>query len=695
MVAAPTEIRPLVIRLAIGLAMVVLITVAAITYTPGLGGVFVFDSVERVIQNDALRISSLDAEQLLGAAYAAQASYPQRGLAYITLALNYYLSGQQFDPFAFKSTNLVIHVLNGLLVLILAGLILSRWHQRDVHAGRRIASLHVTTLAVIATSLWLLHPIQLTSVLYVVQRMTSLSATLVLAGAIGFVVARVRFQRRESYALAFMYGSVVFCTGVGFLFKQSALLLPAYIAVLELFVFDRESLSPAQKRRLLSYFAVTLVIPLVLGVVAVLAHPDLLIGGYEGRDFTMWQRVMTQARVLFFYLSLLLIPDIRRFGLYHDDLTISSGLLDPLSTALALIGWALILISIVWGARRQAPWAFAAAWFVVGHAMESTILPLEQVHEHRNYAPSVGIWIAVGHYVGFFWERAGRLRALVLTAVGVWFLALALLSHMRAQSWQNPAALMESLARHHPQSYRSTVAYAFNSIPVSADLSIRFDAFKRAAELDGRVVVPLIEMAKIASALQRFIDNGEVKFRSVNANGARMPIGEMNLLADTRHNARLLAALDNEIIQRLTMGPVRTDSVIALIGLVDCALNGDQDCIVLQEGARLWHDSALANPRLPPSYKAALELSVAKIHASAGDHDAAVRHARRAGELSPDNLAYRLQEATLYAVLERWGNLGVVLDEIARRFPVRADSDSTFQDLRARHARAAGDAIVK
>jgi hypothetical protein len=423
----------------------------------------------------------------------------------------------------------------------------------------------------------------------------------------------------------------------------------------------------------------------------VLAHPELIFGGYEGRDFDMPQRLMTQARVMFFYLGLLMIPDIRRFGLYHDDFAISAGLFDPLSTALALTAWIAILIFIVWGARRRAPWAFAAAWFLVGHAIESTILPLEQVHEHRNYLPSVGIWIVVVYYAGILWRRAGSLRPLVPAAVGLWLLALALVTHMRAQAWHSPALLMETLARHHPQSYRSVVGYAFNSIPVNADLSIRFDAFKRAAGLNERAVVPLIEMAKIASALQGFIQRRDVSARSVAGKSTNMPIAGMILSTDPQQNARLLAALDNEIIRRLETGPVRTDSVIALIAFVDCALSGNGDCVLLQENARLWHEAAVENQRLPASFKAALMLSIAKIHAAAGEHDAAVRRARRAGELAGDNMAYRLQEATLYAVLERWNELRAVLDDVARRFPVRADADSTFRNLRARLARAAGD----
>jgi hypothetical protein len=681
MAAAPTELRPAIIALVI----LALAAVAVYVYAPGLNGVFVFDSVERVIRSESLRMDSFGIEQLLGAAYAAQSDYPQRGLAYVTLALNYFLADQQFEPFAFKLTNLIIHIANALLVVVLARLILSRWRQSDVIDVGRVDSPPVAALAVLAMALWLLHPIQLTSVLYVVQRMTSLAATWVLIGSILFMLARARFQQRRRYALALMFGSVIVCTGMGFLCKQSALLLPAYIAVLELFLFERNGLSAAQKRGLLCYFGVTLAIPAMAGVVVLLTHPEFITAGYESRDFNMPQRLMTQARVMFFYLGLLLIPDIRRFGLYHDDIATSTGLLDPLTTIAALTAWAVVLLAILWGARRRAPWAFAAAWFVVGHGMESTILPLEQVHEHRNYAPSAGLWIAVAYYAGTVWERAGRMRPLVLVAMGVWILSLALVSHLRAQAWQNPATLMESLARHHPESYRSVVGYAFNSLPANTDLLVRFDAFKRAAMLNDGVVVPLMEMAKLATVVDFFIGSESLTSRSGSGESSGIPIPDMRLLADAVHNARLLDALDKEINRRLSSEVVRTESVAALVALVDCALNGNRECNSLREKSMRWHDSATSNARLPADYNAVLELSLAKIHAVTGEYDAAVRHARRAGQLAADNLGYRLQEATLYALLGRWDDLSVVLNEVEKRFPVRANSDPMFRDLRSRY----------
>jgi len=672
-----TDVR----RLLIVAAILASSALAVFAYAPGLDGVFVFDSIERVIRNDALRIDAADYKQLLGAAYAGEAGYPQRGLAYVTLAVNYLLAGQQFDPFAFKLTNLIIHMVNGVLVMILAGQILSCWRQHDVRFDGGAAPRQLGVLAVVAMALWILHPVQLTSVLYVVQRMTSLSATWVLTGTILFMFSRAGFQQARPYAFGLMVTSVVVCTGVGFLFKQTALLLPAYVAVLEFFLFQRDSLSSRQKHTLLVFYAFILMLPVTAALVAVLADPELILGGYESRDFTLLQRLLTQARVVFFYLSLLVIPDVRRFGLYHDDIATSTGFFDPLTTAAALIGWVLIVIATVWGARRRAPWAFAVAWFLVGHTMESTLLPLEQVHEHRNYAPTVGVWITVAYYAGIGWRRSPRARPLVAAALCVWILSLALMAHMRAQSWRNPAVLMETLARNHPQSYRSVVGYAFNSVPASADLAIRFDAFQRGAALDVRAVAPLMEMAKLATAVGHFIGGADAGMDTAQASDDSLPIADMRLKLDARHNERLLGALDYAISERLANESVPPESVAALIALVDCALDGDSNCIALGGKARLWHEAALSNKRLPEDYQAVLELSLAKSYASSREFDVAVLHAQRAGRLAADNLSYRLQEAILYATLQRWDELGAVLEDIASRFPARAGSNATYRQL--------------
>jgi len=671
-------------RIGIALAFATLAGICIVAYAPGLNGAFVFDSVERLVRNQQVQISSLGPEQLLGAAYAGQTSYPQRGLAHVTFALNYFASGGRFDPFAFKLTNLLIHVLNGLLVLVLARLVIARWWRLRPLSGGAQSQNTVLVLALAAAALWLLHPIQLTSVLYVIQRMTSLSATCVLGGAILFLLSRIRLEQGRSHAFLLMYGSVIACSAIGFLFKQNALLLPAFAALLEFFLFERRPLAPSSQQKLRVYFGLTLVLPILAGIAILASGAGLTSGSYAFREFDMLQRVFTQARVLFFYLSLLAMPITARFGLFHDDISASSGIVEPWTTLVALVAWLVVVIVIVHGARRRAPWSFALAWFLVGHALESSVLPLELVHEHRNYVPSVGIAVAVGYYAGAAWYAARRLRVLVPVVVAVWLVASALTTHTRADAWRSPAQLMATLARFHPESYRSASGYAFNSVAADADIGLRFDAFHRAAELDGRAVSAWIEMHKIATALAYYLAKKEPGTSDPGADS--QGTGGIALRAEREDNERLLAMLDAEIVRRLEHELPRTDNVVALVGLVDCSLEGAGVCIALRDHAARWHSAALDNRYLPAHLRATLELSLARLHALAGNDDEAVRHARLAARAQPAILSYRLQEATLYALLERWIELGEVLSDIETRFPIRAKADATYRDLLARHA---------
>ena len=667
---------------------VIVCVACVVAYAPGLKGVFVFDSVERVVRNETLRIDSPSASNLVKAAYAAQVQYPQRGLAYITLALNYYLSGERFDAYAFKLTNLLIHLLNGLLVWILCRMVIVRWVQFGTLTTSPAIATYVRYLPLFAAALWLLHPIQLTSVLYVVQRMTSLSGTWVFAGSILFLIGRTKLEDGGRFPLTFMYLGIVGGTGVGFLCKQNALLLPAFSLILEIFLFNRGNLTAAQRRRLAWFYGITFIAPLLLAMVVMVMTPERIFSGYDQRAFGIYERLLTQARVLFFYLGLMMLPDVRSFALYHDDIATSVGLLEPWTTALSLGAWAGVLALLAWGARRSAPWAFAVAWFLVGHAMESSVFPLELVHEHRNYVPSLGVWMSLAYYSGCAMHRSKGIGRLVLSGFGVWLLVLAFTTNIRAGYWKDPATLMDSLARNHPQSYRAAIGAAFNSIPRDADVLVRFEAFKRAAMLEHQVVVPLIQMARISEAVRVVLRrSGEVPTLAGRGN-VRISVEDMQLRAHLDDATRLLGALDVEIQARLSNYAVRTDSVIALVKLVDCIVGGSDPCAGLSKYARDWHEAAIANPSTARTDRAVLELSVAKLYTVAGLEVEAVEHARNAGKLAPENLSYRKQEALLYALLGRWQAVGELLEEVETRWAWRVESDPEFHGLRIEFERS-------
>ena len=150
--------------------LAVVLVVGTVVYIPGLTGDFVFDDAGNLLINDHLRIEHLDFSSLRAAAFSGDAGPLRRPISMLSFALNYYFTG--FNPFYFKLVNLGIHLLNGVSLYLFISLLLRALPKAIDDAA---ASARHRFLAVSVTAAWLLHPLALTSVLYVVQRMNSLS----------------------------------------------------------------------------------------------------------------------------------------------------------------------------------------------------------------------------------------------------------------------------------------------------------------------------------------------------------------------------------------------------------------------------------------------------------------------------------------------------------------------------------------
>ncbi len=317
--------------------------------------------------------------------------------------------------------------------------------------GGRLGGGRSVLLALAITAAWALAPINLTSVLYVVQRMESLCNLFVLAGLWAYLHGRERQLVGRGgwwWIAAGLFGA----TGLGLLAKESALLLPLYAMLLE-WALLRWRCADERSARLLRGLHWTM---LALGVAAtLLVLPRFLApGAWSARAFTLGQRLLTEPRVLWSYIDWTLLPNLGRLGFYYDDYRISTGLFSPLSTAFALaalIGLAIAAILL----RRRVPLAsLGIGWFLAAHAMTATVIPLELVFEHRNYFASIGLLLALLSVAAALLARPPwrRIAPALLIA---WLLWLGFVTALRVQEWRDPLRLAQSLAAKQPQSPRT------------------------------------------------------------------------------------------------------------------------------------------------------------------------------------------------------------------------------------------------
>ncbi len=346
------------------------------------------------------------------------------------------------NPAGFKTINIAIHLINGLLLAQMALQIARLMPKRITHPEG---------FALSVAALWLLHPLLASTSLMTIQRMTSLSATFVLLGIVVYLYGRRVYCNKPHSGLLWMSIGVSIGTLLSTLCKENGALTPLYVLILE-YTLLRPCKLVHQDKRINRWTAVFLVFPLLLLSGYFIIHWQNIAQGYAIRPFTLPERLLTESRILLDYLHNILFPSRSGLSPFHDDYPISKSLLNPISTLISFFIW-IMLIMASWYMRRRTPiLTFAIAWFLGGHSMESTFLSLELYFEHRNYLPSIGPLFALCYYP---WTVQDKLRKPLLISLTLYAALLAFLLHETALTWQHPEVAAKLWVKEHPHSPRA------------------------------------------------------------------------------------------------------------------------------------------------------------------------------------------------------------------------------------------------
>lgn len=353
------------------------------------------------------------------------------------------------DEFSFKFVNLMFHLINGLLIFYLVF---------RVNRLVRMSESRAQWLALFVASFWLLHPFNVSTTLYVVQRMTQLSAMFSLLAIIFYIVGRDRLLAAKRFGLVYVFIALAPMTALAVLSKENGILVLAQILLVEGLLYRDQSWKTTKLKILVRWFAV---FPMVT-LCAYLAYkfPNY-ISKYEFRDFDLYERLLTQSRILFDYASNIFIPRGFGTGLIHDDFVISKGLLAPATTLLAVVALSIIAV-LCWVYRAKQPLlVFGICFFFMGHALESSFIPLELYFEHRNYLPMIGLLLVLVAFFNY---------VLSLDTKPLWFGVVIVISALYVSSayavtkqqvrfWENIFDLLTVWATEHPDSLRAQRIY--------------------------------------------------------------------------------------------------------------------------------------------------------------------------------------------------------------------------------------------
>ncbi len=377
---------------------------AAVVHVGSLGHPFVFDDHQGLLANPSIRDIRNWRWVLMGG---------HRIVTNFSYALDYTLFGP--SPIAFHATTLLLHVLNTVLVYQLSQQLAEELREPPA-------------VALLAASLFAVHPLLVESVGYASSRPGVLCMTFLLASLLAWRGALAGSR-------ACVVAVPVFWIAAA-LSKETGLLAPLLATAHDLWIArDRVS----ARRRL-----VRLHLPLAaLVVAAATARAATYLRSEGGLAFPQGSSVLTQATALWRYPLLLVAPV--RLSIEHGVAAARAS--DPgawLEVAASASGLLLLTLG-----RRQPLVTFGTAWFYLLLA-PTLALPLSQPFaEHRVYEASLGgLWVL----------------AVILARRPRWAIApialLSLLSIARHRVWRSEVALWSDAVEKAPRAWRAQVELA-------------------------------------------------------------------------------------------------------------------------------------------------------------------------------------------------------------------------------------------
>jgi len=418
------------------LAILLLFVAGTAVYSNTFQSPFVFDDINFITRNNP-HVHMTDFSWASIKEAALEGNPRHRYLPNISFAVNYYFGRE--NPFGYHLVNLAIHLLTGIILFFLfqATLFLCS-NEKDERVSPAGASSGILRpapyewAAFFGAMLWLVHPVQTNAVTYMCQRMTSMAALFFVLSLLLYVTGRRVFRKgRVRSSVAFFAGCVIsgLCAVAS---KENAGTLPIFILLYEWFFFQK--LKNLRSMRPLAWVVIGSIIFIGISVHFLGADPIArILSSYSLREFTLSERVMTEFRVVVYYLSLLAFPHPRRLVLDHDY-PISNSLMTPVSTIFSLGAIIGLAVVAVYAARKDRLASFAIVWFLGNLVIESSVIGIEIIYEHRMYLPTMFLYLLFSRMVFRVSGTKRRAGAFILTVLA---LILAIWTYQRNVIWQS------------------------------------------------------------------------------------------------------------------------------------------------------------------------------------------------------------------------------------------------------------------
>ena len=300
--------------------------------------------------------------------------------------------------------------------------------------------------------IWAVHPIQVSSVLYVVQRMQTLGSMFIILSLIAYLSMRTMHMKGQS-GRKYGFLTLLFVL-LGFACKEDSVMAFCYMFILELTILNFSAkdvvLSNKIKRVYISAFSIGVLLYFFVVIPYYWSWDE-----HSVRNFSTPERLLTRGRVLILYLYQILVPLPSLMSFFYDGYLVSKGLFAPVYT---FFSWLIILLLLLWAffwRRKRSLFSCGVLLFFAGHFVTSNVVPLELVFEHRNHFALIGVLLVMADLIIWLLDKKYFKRYMPLL-VGVFIVSgVAGLGAWRSYIWGDNLRMAQYTLELAPESERA------------------------------------------------------------------------------------------------------------------------------------------------------------------------------------------------------------------------------------------------
>ena len=446
----------------------ILVVSSLLIYSNSYNCSWQFDDHPNIVNNTNIHLSSFELKELKNTIYSNGSDKMYRPVACFTFAMNWYVGGM--DVFGYHLVNIFIHILSSIFLYLVMVKLLSIKRNN----GKKFN--HKYEIALLASLLWAVNPVNVQAVTYIVQRMASLAALFSIISI--YFYLQFRTQKKNLYLL----GGLIFFL-LSFFSKENAAILPFSLLLIELVFFM--NVSGKQVLKKIPLLILCCIIVFSIAMLFLNINPIGLLK-YENRLFTPSQRILTEFRILVYYLYQIIIPNISSLSIHHD-IVVSQSLFNPLSTFFSIIFITFMISFSIVSIKRYPLLGFAILFYFLNHIVESSIIGLELMFEHRNYFPSMFLFLPLSYFFVNLRDKykikSGFMFYTIHLMILILIICYGMTTYLRNYDWKTEKSLWEDAMEKAPASSRPVHNLAWSYYGRIGDIDKTLEFYKKALSL--------------------------------------------------------------------------------------------------------------------------------------------------------------------------------------------------------------------